>query len=404
MSQEYKNILRKLFYVLMPVVASMPLTADYMLNVSGNLQWLDVVKGLSPDAPGGALQSFFWYRLPIWLFHLTGSAGFAYRLFLLLIQTGTVATAYCLFRRLFREDTFACFLGTLLYVTCPYRLLTCYEQGNINETVAWMLLPLYVFGCLTAVSGISSLYKWGGYGMIVSALSLWGIGLADNRMLLITAAFTVLACILSRRILPLAGMAAGICLWLPSGMCFLRAVFAPQGEDGMISLQFINGGGYSIGDFFAVFANTPGKPGLGLGLILGLIAAVWLFFLQAETETGAGFPKQAEGSIKFPGAKHMPVILGLLAMLLSMERFPWDIVQRLGGWSLRLVSSLRTPAIFFGFASFAFCIPAASQVSRCSRLRHKLLAELIPLAVCAAALGTAVYLCNALTFSTEPIR
>lgn len=392
------NVIRRLLYVLMLVVASMPLAADYILNVSGNVQWLAAVSQLAEGVPSSTpLQSRFWYYLPAYLLKVTGNQFFAYKFFLLLVQTATVESAFCLFRRIFREDTLACFLGTLLYVTCPYRLMVCYETGNINETIGWMLLPLYAYGCLQLAfpptRQKNNLQQWF-LGGVIAALSLAGIGLADNRMLIITVAFTALLCIFSGRPLPLAGAAAGLCLWLPFGLSFLRAVFFSGAEAGWIQPQFINDRGYSLGDFFTSYAYTPGTPGLGLGLLLGLAVTAWYTFTQKK-ETN-----RQKGTFK----EQWLIMLGILALFLSLNRFPWDMVQRLGSWSLRFVSYLQTPAVFFGFGCFAFCIPAASHVSKAGRLPNKALATGIPLIVTAAAMGIAVYLCNSLTFNTEPLR
>ena len=52
---------------------------------------------------------------------------------------------------------------------------------------------------------------------------------------------------------------------------------------------------------------------------------------------------------------------GLLT-LMSLRYFPWDYVQRLGQWSLGLVSLIRTPTVFFTYAQVILCVLSVEKI------------------------------------------
>ena len=47
---------------------------------------------------------------------------------------------------------------------------------------------------------------------------------------------------------------------------------------------------------------------------------------------------------------------------MSLRYFPWDYVQRIGQWSLGLVSLIRTPAVFFTYAQIILSILSVEKI------------------------------------------
>lgn len=85
----------------------------------------------------------------------------AYKIYVFLVNAATVLICYGCFRKLFQKQDIA-LLGTLTYVTCPYRLLDIYERAAVGEYTAMMALPLLalaVFRIYTAEDA----ENWGTY-------------------------------------------------------------------------------------------------------------------------------------------------------------------------------------------------------------------------------------------------
>lgn len=65
----------------------------------------------------------------------------AYKIYIFFINAGTVFLSYRCFLEIFRKQEIA-LIGTLAYVTCPYRLLDIYERAAVGEYAAMMAFPL----------------------------------------------------------------------------------------------------------------------------------------------------------------------------------------------------------------------------------------------------------------------
>lgn len=412
MNQDEKKIIIPFFYGIIFVASILPVFADYILQLPGNELWIQTVTELADGTshPLGTvtLQTEIWYKISAAVYLLTGNLKAAYNLWIVLLQAGTMAASYWFFHCLFSQKNsslengslkngslengssgkISVFFSVMLYMTMPYRLAACYDFCDFGQSIFWMLLPLYCFGFLqTAKAG--KLGKQTITGIVLEGISLAAIGYADNKMLFITAGFTVLAAFGFRKLLPLIGSLLGFCLWLPAGIPFLKAIFTNSTEASLIALCQINSGSYTPGQLITSYAYTAGKPGLGLGLILGLFLLLWLSCLR-EKEPLSSFSR-------------ISLWLGGFSILLSLHIFPWDMAQRLGNWSLKLISCLQTPSVFLGIACFFFCIPVAETVHQACRHSNKTISTAVPLVITTAAIGIAFYLCNTLTFSTPPI-
>ena len=157
-----------------------------------------------------------------------------------------------------------------------------------------------------------------------------------------------------------------------------------------MSLGSIMPKGYTPGQYFSSYAWRDGHPGMGLGMMVCLMTAAWLGFVEGEKEN-------RKVCRAFGG-------LALFLGLLSLRYFPWDYVQRLGIWALKLVSLAGTPAVFWGMAFFALCVPAAGGVDRIRRKENSPAAFAVPALVAAACLGLCLYQCNMLIYSRAPLE
>ena len=340
----------------------------------------------STGIPANGMDSNLWFFLPALVYRLGNNLVFAYRSYMLAIQAGTLAASILLFGRIFShsESKLPVFFGVLLYMTCPYRIYVCYDLGDLSQTAAWMLLPVYLW----AILGL--LQKEGNqiWNLTAAALSLAGIGYGDTVFFLIAAGVTLPSGLAKRRLSVLIAPIAGSLLFLPGLYRLFQYLFRNGFQDLNMPLGSIMPKGYPLGSYFSSYAFREGHPGMGLGMVICLLTGIWLFFV-----TGRKPSMQCK------------VFTGTAAffILLSYIGFPWDYFQRLGDWALKLISLIETPAIFFGMAYLFLCVPAASAIKRIRQYENKTAAYAVPLLVMLACYGICIYQCNNLTYTRPPL-
>ncbi|WP_251208473.1 glycosyltransferase family protein [Acetatifactor aquisgranensis] len=391
--------------VLASAVALFPLGCDYVMDGGIVTEWLarvaEVAEGfrsgefylfpsletrMASGLTENVMNSNLWFIFPGFLYFLTGKMVLAYRVYMLLVQIGTFLAAFLCFKRIFMErmGMSAC-IGIVLYMTNPYRIYVCYDIANLSQATAWMLIPLYIWAIYGLFASRGRLWEFA-----IAALALAGIGYADIIILLTATGITLLAGIAARKPFPCMAAATGCLLAFPGMLRLESYLFTDEFAQWEIPLQMIMQKGYHVGQFFSSYAFRDGKPGMGLGMMICLLAVLWLRFVNGE--------KQADKK------RRSFIYIALFLAVLSLFCFPWDILQRLGDWSVKLISLIETPAVFWGMATAVFCIPAADSMERVSRCENKLAASLIPAAVILFCVGICVYHCNMLTYSRLPMN
>jgi len=388
------------------LVALFPVSCNYIMEGGMVTEWTariaEIAEGLRsghlylyPSA--GALEasgisingmdSNLWFWLPGLLYRLTGNLTLAYRIYMLAIQSATLAASTLMFSRIFsrRETDTPVFFGVLLYMTCPYRIYVCYDLADLSQAAAWMLLPVYMW----AVLGILSKEGNKPRNLVTAALTLAGIGYADVIFFLTAAGITMLAGLAKRTFRIFIAVAGGGILFLPGLYRLARYLFLDDFQEMNLPLKSIMADGYHLGSYFSSYAFRSGQPGMGLGMLACLLAGAWLVFVRNDKPSGKC--KAATAAAAF-------------FVLLSFSLFPWDYLQRMGGWALKLVSLINTPAVFWGMANLFLCVPAASAMNRIRQHENKLLASAIPLMVILACYGLCVYQCNTLTYARLPLN
>lgn len=404
--KEGRNDMRKetyLYWTLCVVtlaVTLIPISRNYVMNGGLVTEWIARVKELdmgmnekslylfpqNTEVWVNAINSNLWFFIPALIYRLFGDMAFAYRAYMLTVQAGTFLTAWLLFGRIFaKEETkLSAFFGVLLYMTCPYRIYVCYDLANLSQAAAWMLLPLYIW----AIAGIMEGNKKVG-NVVAAAFALAGTGYADVIFFVTALGLTLLAAVAARRFWLLVSMAGGMLLFLPGLYRLIRYLFLGDYQEWGLPLHSIMAEGYRVGQFFHSYSFREGHPGIGWGMFFCLSAVIWLGFVEGVKETNKGY--------------QICMAAGCFFMVISTRYFPWEIVQRLGTWALKLVCLIETPAIFWGMAFLCFCIPGAHAMEKLSRHENKMIAYAIPFIVLMAAIGICVYQCNVLVYHRFPL-
>lgn len=383
-------------------VVSLPLACNYIMDGGIVAEWIERVREMAGDGfrlfpsadvflhtgiRNNEMDSNLWFFLPGMLYRLSHSMVLAYRVFVLLAQIGTFIGAKLFFEKLFFHSggKTAAYLGILLYLTCPYRIFVCYDQADFSEMMAWMLMPIYAWAILRLLGRD----KRGGLYFAAAAAALAGIGYGDCIYFFIAAGITVIAAVCGRRGLALAAVPAGEVLFLP-GLHRLAAYLLTDGypEQGL-AVGTIMSKGYRIGQFFSSYAFREGHPGMGLGIMIGISAGLWGWFVNRDRKR-----RREEGFFTW---------MAVLFAVMSTRYFPWDMVQRTGALLLKLVSLVGTPAALWGIASACLCVPAAGAAVRTAEGANRQIAQLVPLLVLTACMGLCVYQCNMLTYGRLPM-
>lgn len=398
--QTNNQYLYRIVMVLTLISALLPVACNYIMSGGMISEWIDRTKELAlelrlfPSADvflnmwsrENAMDSNLWFYPAGILYRLSDSIVLTYRIYMLCLQIGTLVFAKLFFERLFadRDTKVSAFFGILLYMTAPYRIYLCYDIADLSAALVWMLLPLYAWALLGLLRGSG---KW--MDILVASLALAGIGYAEMIYYFVVLGITVFALIYFKKVLPVVPMAVGTVLFVPALYRLIKYLFADAYGELQIPVRTIMQNGYRFGQFFSSYVFRDNHPGMGLGLIICLLAGLWMCFVA--------------GSQKVQRQERFFVVLSFLLLLLSLHCFPWDYAQRLGVWALKLVSLINTPAIFAGLAWKCLCIPAASSVERMSEQENNVIARAIQIIVLLACIGVCFYQCNMLTYSRLPM-
>lgn len=397
-----KYFIRKILYVIIFVVASLPIACAYVMNGGEILLWLARIEEVKAGLQSGdinlfvsaeltatyggqayALNSNLWFILPA-LMRLIGiSITSTYRIYMLLLNLITLFSTKYFFETLF-EDKNTAVVGILLYMTCPYQIFISYDKGNLGLICAWMLLPLFWGGLLRVVRSEKS---WVNY--IITAIAFAGIGYADVRILMIVVGTSALAIIWYHKwqmFLPVLG---GGILFGPGLIYCVRYLLRGGMEVWNIPLYKIGSKGYQIAQLFTSWTYRENYPGLGLGLFLALAVLIWLSF--------------TEGNLKVMKKYGLWVIIAIVLGFMTTVYFPWDVLQRVCMPLQRLIGILEAPGICFGLVCLACSVLGAYGVEALKKQQNIFVRVGFPIIIIIASIGVSIYLCNTLTYTRMPM-
>lgn len=402
MESKELSLYRKLVYILVILVASLPLVCSYVMEGGDVLLWLNRIEEVKSGIASGkvifyptaelislhanktsAFDTNLWLVIPA-LFRLLGlSITNSYRLYMLLLNVLAVFAAMKMFEALF-DSKWSVLCGVVLYVTCPYRVYLCYDKADLGMVAAWSLVPLFVWGMIKLAKGEA---KW--WYMELTALVFAGIGYADGNIFLFTFVMFVIMLVFYRKWKICIPVVAGSILFLPGAIKLLQYLLNGGYETLGLPLQSIAGNGYSVGQMLASWTYLGGHPGLGLGLLGALFVLGWLAF--------------TEGNLRVFKQYGMFVVVAAVFAVLSTPLFVWDLAQRVGAPLQRWVALVETPGICFGFVCLAVSVPATYGMVVSSEQKNIFVRVAVPLLVILASLANCIYLCNMLTYNRMPM-
>ncbi len=404
MDKKQKKTLCVMLYILIFAFTSAPVFCGYVMEGGDGVMWLNRIRELRESLVGGAVS---WFPSPELITAFGGqSAAFDSGIWLLpaialqmlgveeqmsyciltgMIGVATVVSAYWMMRAFF-ENKVTVLYGVLFYMSCPYRIYICFDKADLGQSLVWTLMPLLVGGLVRLRLGRGRKVVWG----CISTLAYAGIWYADARWgVIIGACVGVYLMLWERWFASLFLLAVGAVLSMPVIIYLARYLIKGGMQVWGLPLGSIMGKGYTIGFFMTNWTYRPDMPGMGMALAGALLLMIWLCW----SGYSGGMHRTIKGLLTAAG----------LLTLVSLKYFPWDFVQRLGAPFLRFVGLLETPGVFWMLANILFTIPAAWTIGELRKKQDVLWRWVIPAIFLIAALATALYLCNSLTYLRLPL-
>lgn len=300
---------------------------------------------------------------PAFLRLLGFSIQSAYKMFVALINLGTILCSYYAFRKMFSSKKSG-LIGCIAYTLAPYRLMDLYTRASVGEYTAMMVLPLILCGFYMIFHYSKEKFWWK-----ASLLTAFGLtGLIQSHVLsgLMVGFVIILSCILLfrqvfrrhtfRALLSAAGLT--ILLNLNFTVPFLdfyqedimvnspdwtgRAAGSFQ-AGGMFPVQLFTLFQKSNGGAWSVLAGVSNEATYGIGILLtiGILLFVYLLCIRRQDCRG----------VQNYRAAFVSMLLSVLLLYMCTCYFPWDRLASMGKGMDNIISSLQFPWRFLAPAT-----------------------------------------------------
>lgn len=294
----------------------------------------------------------------------------AYKIYVIMIQMGTMAISVYSFTSIFKDKVIA-FVGTAFYALAVYRLMNIYVRGAVGEYTAMAFLPLIAYALVLLLQRDSTeqeLKK----GSLFLALAMTGIlqsHILSAEMICIVLA--VICIVYIKRIFKIQIFVAfvkavGFTLLLNLG--FL-VPFVDYMATGKFNVNAINGGwrveqniqeyGAFVSQLGQLFYHagggnlprsmgTEGEMPIGVGLSLVFALAVFLFLMLK-------LRKEEKKQFAWKLARVSGLVAGL-SLFMSTCYFPWEALRKSNVLIRYIVINLQFPWRFCTIASVSLVL------------------------------------------------
>ena len=368
------------------LAASLPLLTDYVIGGGDLVFHLMRIEGVKD----GLLSGQFPVRIPPEWLHGHGYASSvfygdtfllipamcrligltvqdSYKLFLVLLNAVTALVSYGCFRRILKHRCLGAFCS-MLYTLSVYRIYVMYCRAALGEAEAMVFLPLLVYGfyrvytedcreqsyrsawvpltagyCGLICSHILSCELLGGFSVLL-CLVLWKKTFRKQTFKVLFQAVAVTCMISLWFIVPFLD-------YMLSGDYGLMHASARTIQDrglypAHLFFTFFRRGGNSVFGGQGMVATDPAGVGISLAAaLMGFLVYVWT---KRETEETR---KLRRTGLAAAG-------IAILAMLFSLQAFPWDKLQGMNRIFAVLISSIQFPSRFLATATVALTLVA----------------------------------------------
>lgn len=284
----------------------------------------------------------------------------SYNIFAIILNIATAVIAYYCFSRIFKSRYIG-LMCSALYTLSIFRIYKLMITSAVGEGSAVTFMPLVLYGFYRVFTEDEKDEK---YKTAWIPLAVGYAGLIQTHVLTceITAFLTILVCLIfikkifrKETFLELAeGASAALAVSMWYLVPFLDYYMNEDMHIRHVSLRTIQKVGlypaHLLFNWWRTGSNASAGEGgmyqshpMGIGFVLVLafiIFSIWWFV-----------GKFKENSSKQIKLGKFATLMGGMLMLLSLNIFPWDMIQKINGLAASLVSSLQFPNRFLGWAT-----------------------------------------------------
>lgn len=355
MEKRKNTIIWRNLYVVLLIVASIPLSCAYVMEGGEVLEWLTIIENIKDDF--SLARSNIWLIFPSILRMIGLNITTTFRLYMLFMNIFTLLFAKKMFEVIFEKEE-VIFTGVLLFILSPYRIYILYDKVDLGVVAAWVVIPLFFWGFFKFVKSERSVSV-----ILLTAIAFALIGYADFVLWLMVALVSILATVWYRKFSVLISMFIGCILFLPGLL----------GKD-LILVEPMSSKGYMIGQFFTTWVYRQDYPGFGLGILLSIFILVCL--------------STTIGNLKVKKKYGFFLVITIIFSFMSMTSFLGNIVQG---------------NVFLGMACFTATV-LATYGMKCMFEQERMIIRIgILLFIMIATIAIYVYMCNTLTYYRMPM-
>jgi len=289
----------------------------------------------------------FLLYLPAILYNCAVPLQMCFQIYALMINALTCGVAYVCFKRM-TGDQHVSLLGTALYVLSCYRLTNVYVRSAVGEYTALTFMPLVLLGMFLIFGKKKPVYSdW-----LPLSLGMTGVVISHVLSTEMLAFDLVLLCVcfirqvFNRDRLLAIVKAAVLCLLLsgwfliPFIDCFLNQSVVIQTTDiniqerGTFLIQLFSmfTTGFGDGLYYGLGNRMP--LAIGASLTVGIAAMLYCLYNRHKW--------QLTGGTVFKWVRAV-LIIAALNLGLTLERFPWNDIQRTLGRFGSIICSMQFP-------------------------------------------------------------
>lgn len=303
--------------------------------------------------------------IPAIMYSMGVQLTISYNIYLVLVNTATCLVSYFCCDRVIKDKKIA-MIGSFLYTTAAYRIVSLHVRTAMGEYTAMIFLPLLIYGFYKLYTSEKGA-KFGLFDCMPVILGLTGMIQSHILTCEMAAFFIVIFCLIRfkktfqpRRLAALAA-SAGAVLVLNAGFIiplltsFGSGVCIESAENNVIQKY-----GVSFSQMFNVLYNYSGganelstnsaiSPTVGFALVIGLAVFGYCYVYQ-ERLAVTDKKEMKAGKICF--------WFSLVCILFSTRYFPWDSICAMNGFMGKIFGAIQYPWRYLGLAA-AFAMYAA---------------------------------------------
>ncbi len=340
--------------LLIAFIASVPYLQPGLKDSEALSLALQKIEKMKNGVPVAGATPFLY--LPVLLRKLGFTVNGSYAIFCCLMNLVTAAVSSFSFGKIYKDRTIGIVCGGL-YTLSIFRICTMFANGAVGEACALIFMPLILYGFYGVVTEETGSAKYKFVWVPLSA-GCAGLIFADIRNAIVAWILFLFACLVCRKRIcrkaSLSELAKSVAVTLGVTIWYLISavkdwlhgdsqVVGLIQEKGLYIAQLVHHF-WEMGDNTSFAENGMYKSyPTGMGFVLA--AAVLMFAVMWFCGLRNGENAEILQFGKFS------TVSALIMMWMSLNIFPWDMIQLTNDTMTLFIGSIRSPEFFLGWGT-----------------------------------------------------